>query len=243
MDEILYELRDYGCALNAGRWDYIFSTIKKLGAVLPDRGSDHDDGPVHARLHRTAKYAFLPSARRARDRRHGGRSFPSLKRSRLQRSRPCEGFRGQDDESRAGFDGTWVAHPDLVPVARDCSTSVLGDRPTSSSGSARTSTSPRATPRLRCSGWHDHRRRPPRKRFGRRALPRRLAPRIGAAAIDNLMEDTATAEIAAPRSGAGSKQDASRANRSPRNSSASTSHPKRRHCSLRSRSRRRASSS
>jgi len=37
MDEILYELRDYGCALNAGRWDYIFSTIKKLGAVLPDR--------------------------------------------------------------------------------------------------------------------------------------------------------------------------------------------------------------
>src|SRR5207237_7984771 len=37
MEEILYELRDYGCALNAGRWDYIFSTIKKLGAELPDR--------------------------------------------------------------------------------------------------------------------------------------------------------------------------------------------------------------
>src|SRR6185312_16702148 len=37
MDAILYELRDHSCALNAGRWDYIFSAIKKLGALLPDR--------------------------------------------------------------------------------------------------------------------------------------------------------------------------------------------------------------
>ena len=71
MDEILYELRDYGCALNAGRWDYIFSAIKKFGArrAARPRAGD-DDGAVHARVHRAAR-ALVPPARRARDRRHG----------------------------------------------------------------------------------------------------------------------------------------------------------------------------
>ena len=55
MDAILYELRDHSCALNAGRWDYIFSCIKKTGAVLPDRGAGDDDGAVHARVHAAAR--------------------------------------------------------------------------------------------------------------------------------------------------------------------------------------------
>ena len=74
MDEILYELRDWGCSLNAGRWDYIFSAIKKfraarLGAARPR--PDHDDRAVHARVHRTP-CDNLSQAWCARDRRHGG---------------------------------------------------------------------------------------------------------------------------------------------------------------------------
>ena len=56
MDEILYELREHSAGLNAGRWDYIFSVIKKFrndpSFVLPDRSSGDDDGSLHARVHR-----------------------------------------------------------------------------------------------------------------------------------------------------------------------------------------------
>ena len=77
MDEILYELRERLAALNAGRWDYIFSVIKKLGAVLPGPRAGDDDRPVHARVHGAARAtchrrgahaiggmaAFIPSRR------------------------------------------------------------------------------------------------------------------------------------------------------------------------------------
>ena len=74
MDEILYELREHSAGLNAGRWDYIFSVIKKfrdrpdVRAAGPRAG--HDDRPVHARLHRAAGQD-LPPPRRARHGRHG----------------------------------------------------------------------------------------------------------------------------------------------------------------------------
>ena len=55
MDEILWELREHAAGLNAGRWDYIFSVIKKFRDrpefVLPDRAQRHDDRAVHARVH------------------------------------------------------------------------------------------------------------------------------------------------------------------------------------------------
>ena len=76
MEEILYELRDHSAGLNAGRWDYMFSVIKsfrsrgaRLPAARPELG--HDDGALHARLHRAAG-PDLPQARRPRHRRHGG---------------------------------------------------------------------------------------------------------------------------------------------------------------------------
>ena len=75
MDEILYELRDHSAGLNCGRWDYIFSCIKKLrnmpDFVLADRGAGHHDRAVHARL-LAACDQDLPPARRARHGRHGG---------------------------------------------------------------------------------------------------------------------------------------------------------------------------
>ena len=94
MEEILYELRDHASGLNAGRWDYLFSIVKnfrdggaEVRAAGPQRGDD--DGPVHARVHRTPR-PHLPQARRARDRRHGG-VHPVAPRRRGQQGRLREG--------------------------------------------------------------------------------------------------------------------------------------------------------
>ncbi|HZO34720.1 MAG TPA: malate synthase A [Gaiellaceae bacterium] len=116
MDAILYELRDHSCALNAGRWDYIFSCIKKMGAVLPDRAQVTMTVPFmraytellvrtcHARgAHAIGGMAaFIPSRR-----------DPEVNRVAL--AKVSEDKRR---EAGDGFDGTWVAHPDLVATAR-----------------------------------------------------------------------------------------------------------------------------
>src|ERR1700681_2806040 len=130
MDEILYELRDHSSGLNAGRWDYIFSIIKKFRNrpefVLPDRAQVTMTVPfmrAYTELlvktcHRRGAFAmggmaaFIPSRR-----------DPSVNEVALPRVR--------DDklrESRDGFDGTWVAHPDLVPIAREIFAEFMGDR-------------------------------------------------------------------------------------------------------------------
>ncbi len=131
MDEILYELRDHAAGLNAGRWDYIFSVIKKLGArpeaVLPDRSAvtmgvsfmrSYAERLVQV-CHRHGAHAiggmsaFIPS-----------RKDPEVNERALTRVRE-----DKQREASQGYDGTWVAHPDLVPVAREAFDAVLGDRP------------------------------------------------------------------------------------------------------------------
>jgi malate synthase len=194
MDAILYELRAYGCALNAGRWDYIFSTIKKLGAVLPDRAqvtmtvpfmraytellvrSCHSRG-AHAL---GGMAAFIPSRR-----------DPEVNEVALTRVR--------DDklrESGDGFDGTWVAHPDLVPVATEVFDGVLGSRPNQLER-LRDDVDVRAAQlvdftvpggEITPAGLRSN------VSVGARYLDAWLNG-TGAAAIDNLMEDVATAEI------------------------------------------------
>ena len=130
MDEILYELREHGCSLNAGRWDYIFSVIKKLRSsafVFPDRARITMTVPfmrAYTELlvrtcHRRGAHAiggmaaFIPSRR-----------DPEVNESAMSKVRE-----DKRREARDGFDGTWVAHPDLVPVAREEFSNVLGDRP------------------------------------------------------------------------------------------------------------------
>jgi malate synthase len=131
MDEILYELRDHSAGLNAGRWDYIFSVIKKFrsqpGFLLPDRGQVTMTVPfmraytdlLVRTCHRRGAFAmggmaaFIPSRRDADVNEH------ALARVREDKER----------EARSGFDGTWVAHPDLVPVAAAEFDAVLGNRP------------------------------------------------------------------------------------------------------------------
>jgi malate synthase len=120
MDEILYELREHSSGLNIGRWDYIFSCIKKFRAnqdfCLADRAQVTMLAPF-MRAYAPAAGQDLPQPRRARDGRHGG-ADPDQERSRGERSRDREGAPDKLREVTDGCDGTWVAHPGLVPWRR-----------------------------------------------------------------------------------------------------------------------------
>ncbi|MFF2729685.1 malate synthase A [Streptomyces sp. NPDC058008] len=132
MEEILYELRDHASGLNAGRWDYLFSIVKNFrdgGAkfVLPDRNLVTMTAPfmrAYTELlvrtcHKRGAHAiggmaaFIPSRRDAEVNKV---AFEKVKAD-------------KDREAGDGFDGSWVAHPDLVPIAMASFDAVLGDRP------------------------------------------------------------------------------------------------------------------
>jgi len=192
MDEILHALRDYGCALNAGRWDYIFSVIKKFRSrdwVLPDRAHVTMAVPfmqayadlLVATCHRRGAHAiggmaaFIPS-----------RKDPEVNRIALAKVRE-----DKEREAGQGFDGTWVAHPDLVPVALPCfpEPNQLGvlREDVVADGAALLSI-PDTPGEVTDAGLQTN------VSVGVRYLDAWLRG-VGAAAIDNLMEDAATAEI------------------------------------------------
>ncbi|HVC85927.1 MAG TPA: malate synthase A [Gaiellaceae bacterium] len=194
MDAILYELRDHSCALNAGRWDYIFSCIKKTGAVLPDRAQVTMTVPfmraysellVQTCHHREAHAiggmaAFIPSRR-----------DPEVNAVAL--AKVAEDKRR---EAGDGFDGTWVAHPDLVPVAMAEFDAVLGDRPNQvdrKRDDVHVTEAQLVDFEIPGSEITDDGLRV-NVSVGVRYVDAWLQG-VGAAAIDNLMEDAATAEI------------------------------------------------
>ncbi|RJL26500.1 malate synthase A [Bailinhaonella thermotolerans] len=132
MEEILYELREHSAGLNAGRWDYLFSVIKKFRTrgrdyLLPERNSVTMTAPfmrAYTELlvrtcHKRGAHAiggmaaFIPS-----------RKDPEVNATALEKVRA-----DKTRESGDGFDGSWVAHPDLVPICREVFDGVLGDRP------------------------------------------------------------------------------------------------------------------
>jgi malate synthase len=198
MDEILYELRDHSAGLNAGRWDYIFSIIKKFSSrpdfLLPDRAQVTMTVPfmrAYTELlvktcHQRGAFAmggmaaFIPSRR-----------DPAVNEVALPKV--------QEDKQREasdGFDGTWVAHPDLVPVAREVFAQHLGTRPNQLE---------RQRPEVRVSAKDLLDLRVPDGAITEAGLRTNISVGIqyleswlrgtGAAAIFNLMEDAATAEI------------------------------------------------
>ncbi|MDQ4081348.1 MAG: malate synthase, partial [Actinomycetota bacterium] len=131
MDEILYELRDHAAGLNAGRWDYIFSVIKKFRArpefVLPDRQRVTMTAPfmrAYTELlvktcHRRGAHAMGGMAAFVPSRKDPERNEQALAKVREDKRR----------EATDGFDGTWVAHPDAVPTALEEFDAVLGEGP------------------------------------------------------------------------------------------------------------------
>ncbi|MGW8780674.1 malate synthase A [Streptomyces sp. NPDC055796] len=132
MEEILYELRDHAAGLNAGRWDYLFSIVKNFRDggekfVLPDRNAVTMTAPfmrAYTELlvrtcHKRGAHAiggmaaFIPSRKDAEANRI---AFEKVKAD-------------KDREAGDGFDGSWVAHPDLVPIAMASFDAVLGEKP------------------------------------------------------------------------------------------------------------------
>ncbi len=199
MEEILYELREHCAGLNAGRWDYIFSIIKTFRSrgrrfVFPDRKQITMTVPfmraytelLVATCHRRGAYAI------------GGMSaFIPNRRDPLVTEQALEKV-GADKRREAGdgFDGTWVAHPDLVATARAEFDAVLGDRP-SQVDRQRDDVHVTAGQLLDIEsiggevtfeGVRDN------VNVALRYIESWLRG-IGAVAIDNLMEDAATAEI------------------------------------------------
>ncbi|WP_392960430.1 malate synthase A [Streptomyces sp. LN245] len=129
MEEILYELREHGSGLNAGRWDYLFSLIKTLGHrtdfMLPDRAKVTMTAPfmrAYTELlvrtcHKRGAHAIGGMAAQVPSKDPAAHEA-ALAKVRLDKER----------EAEDGFDGSWVAHPGLVPVCRAVFDGVLGDR-------------------------------------------------------------------------------------------------------------------
>jgi malate synthase len=199
MEEILYELRDHAAGLNAGRWDYIFSIIKAFSAtpsaaILPDRVQVTMAVPfmrAYAQLlvktcHKRGAHAiggmsaFIPNRRE-----------PEVTENALAKVRE-----DKQRESGDGFDGTWVAHPDLIPVATEIFDGVLGDRPNQKdrqrddvvANAADLTNFEVPGGQITDAGMATN------VSVGIRYIASWLAG-VGAAALDNLMEDAATAEI------------------------------------------------
>jgi malate synthase len=197
MDEILYELRDYGCALNAGRWDYIFSVIKKFRTrewLLPDRAQVTMTVPfmrAYTELlvrtcHRRGAHAIGGMAAFIPSRADEAVNELALAKVREDKAR----------ESGDGFDGTWVAHPDLVPVATACFDTAFGERPNQldrlredvTPSEAALLSIPATPGSITPDGLRVN------VSVGTRYLDAWLRG-VGAVALENLMEDAATAEI------------------------------------------------
>jgi malate synthase len=131
MEEILYELRGHSCALNAGRWDYIFSTIKTFRErpefVLPDR----TDVKMTVPFMRAYTELLVKTCHRRGAHAMGGMAalIPSRKDPEANERAVTAVAADKEREAAAGFDGTWVAHPDVVQTAMAEFDEVLGDRP------------------------------------------------------------------------------------------------------------------
>ncbi|GAA2758802.1 malate synthase A [Actinopolymorpha rutila] len=122
MEEILYELRQYAAGLNAGRWDYLFSIIKYFrdagpDFVLPDRNAVTMTAPfmrAYTELlvrtcHKRGAFAIGGMAAFVPSRRDSSVNETAFERVRADKER----------EAKDGFDGSWVAHPDLVPLCNE----------------------------------------------------------------------------------------------------------------------------
>ncbi len=198
MEEILYELREHSSGLNAGRWDYIFSVIKKFrnrpDMVLPDRAQVTMTVPFM----RAYTELLVKTCHRRGAHAMGGMAafIPSRRDPEVNRVALAKVKEDKDREANDGFDGTWVAHPDLVPTATEAFDKVLGSRPNQLEKQ-------RPDVEVRASQLTDV--KVPGGTITEAGLRMNVSVGIqyieswlrgvGAAAINNLMEDVATAEI------------------------------------------------
>ena len=198
MDEILYELREHAAGLNAGRWDYIFSAIKKFRlraeTTLPDRAQVTMTVPF---MRAYTELLVKTCHRRGAHAMGGMAAFvPSRRDAKVNETALAKVREDKLRESGDGFDGTWVAHPDLVPVAKAVFDGVLGTRPNQKD---------RQRPEVTVAAQQILDVRVPGGSVSAAGVKSNVSVALqyleswmrgsGAVAIYNLMEDTATAEI------------------------------------------------
>ncbi|MER5738748.1 MULTISPECIES: malate synthase A [unclassified Streptomyces] len=199
MEEILYELRDHAAGLNAGRWDYLFSIVKNFrdgGAkfVLPDRNAVTMTAPFM----RAYTELLVRTCHKRGAHAIGGMAafIPSRKDAEVNKVAFEKVKADKDREAGDGFDGSWVAHPDLVPIAMASFDAVLGDKPNQKDRLREdVSVAPGdliAIDSLDAKPTYDGLRNA--AQVGIRYIEAWLRG-LGAVAIFNLMEDAATAEI------------------------------------------------
>jgi malate synthase len=198
MDEILYELRDHIVGLNAGRWDYLFSLIKRFRSrpdfVLPDRAQLTMTTPFM----RAYTELLVKTCHRRGAHAMGGMAafIPSRRDPEVNEIALAKVQEDKVREAGDGFDGTWVAHPDLVAVATEVFDHFLGDKPNQvdrQRDDVDVGASDLLDLRVEGGEITDEGLRT-NVSVGVRYLESWLRG-VGAAAIDNLMEDAATAEI------------------------------------------------
>ncbi|WP_432087206.1 malate synthase A [Streptomyces sp. bgisy095] len=199
MEEILYELRDHAAGLNAGRWDYLFSIVKNFrdgGAkfVLPDRNLVTMTAPFM----RAYTELLVRTCHKRGAHAIGGMAafIPSRKDAEVNKVAFEKVKADKDREAGDGFDGSWVAHPDLVPIAMASFDAVLGEKP-NQKDRLREDVSVAAgdliaIDSLDARPTYDGLRNA--VQVGIRYIEAWLRG-LGAVAIFNLMEDAATAEI------------------------------------------------
>jgi malate synthase len=199
MDEILYELREHSSGLNAGRWDYLFSLLKVYRArgsefLLPDRNTVTMTAPMMraytdllvATCHRRGAHAIGGMAAFIPNRRDAAVNEVAMAKVRSDKER----------EAGDGFDGSWVAHPDLVPLCSEVFTAVLGERPDQRD---------RLRDDVRASAAEILNAQATPGAMTEEGLRNNISVAVqyltswlrggGAVAINNMMEDAATAEI------------------------------------------------
>ena len=198
MEEILYELRDHAAGLNAGRWDYIFSVLKNFGHrpdfVLPDRSLVTMTVPFM----RAYTELMVRTCHRRGAHAIGGMAafIPSRKDAEVNASAFMRVREDKTRESNDGFDGSWVAHPDLVSAVLEVFDAKLGTRPNQKERLrddvhvTRNQLLDVAIPGSHVSEWGMR----TNIRVALEYIENWLDGR-GAVGIANLMEDSATAEI------------------------------------------------
>jgi malate synthase len=198
MDEILYELRDHASGLNAGRWDYLFSIIKNFrdapgDNILPDRNAVTMNAPM---LKAYCDLLVKTCHRRGAFAMGGMAAFiPSRRDAAVNEAAFAKVREDKHREADAGFDGSWVAHPDLVPVCAEIFDGVLSGP--NQVSRRRDDVSVVADDLLaidRTPGARTEEGLRGNINVGITYLAAWLSGN-GAAAINNLMEDAATAEI------------------------------------------------
>ena len=197
MEEIVYELKDHICGLNAGRWDYIFSFIKNFACnkemTLPNR----DQITMTVPFMRAYAKKLVEICHKHNIHAIGGMSafIPNRKNPEITKKAIAAVTRDKEREASDGFDGTWVAHPDLVPIAKSVFDRTL-------------TTNPHQKSKVPNHGITDQDLLNPsieNASITKEGLQNNIfvsleyidswLSGLGAVAINNLMEDAATAEI------------------------------------------------